>query len=225
MLNFFFYYISCIDSKSTHSVCKFPNMHADEAGNCVCNQGYYGDPNNPQIGCWTCPKKCHNLAFCAYPGTCTCAHGLYGNGVTCQFPIPKYYTLDIPKVLKTGGFYLHIHVPPILDFEPTHLYCQIGSKVFESFKYNDSIAEFIIPMYIYGYNNITVSFDSINWSPDMKRYYFQKTYNEQFIQESIPFVLALLVVVTIGTCLLHGKNAIFEKEEEILLPHKADIIE
>lgn len=202
--------------------CMYNNTYRDENNNCVCLPGYFNDPEKGINDCYTCKDGCHSMALCVHPGICICAQGLIGDGQKCWFPLPKQYVFDIPEPLETGGYNLTIKVRHPKNHIVYKLYCQIGGEIFESHSFNVTVAYFIIPMSIYGYQNITISYDKMNWSPDVKRIYFQKTYSHQFINESTPFVFALLVVVLIGTCLLHGKGAIFDKEEEIPLPHVTD---
>ena len=211
---FLFSLISSQQQETESSVkCPYNNTESTADGMCVCLPGYVSDPNNISLGCWKCNEKCHRLATCVYPGKCECNNGLNGTGLICSTPIPIHFQRVSLKALEEGGFYLEIRHEGPEEYTVPIVYIQIGSVIVKAKTFTDKIAEFDIPDSISGFQNVTISYDRLNWANEIKLWYFEKTMNNLFIAESTPFVFALVIVVLIGTCLLHGKQIIFEKEE------------
>ena len=211
MLLFSLFFIVKADDEETK--CPYPNTEITADGMCVCLPGYVSDPVNQSLGCWKCEDKCHSLATCTYPGVCQCKPGLNGTGLTCFSPVPLQFSQKLLTIRPDGGYELDIeHTCPEFYSVPV-VYLQVGSQIFKSSSFTNEKAHFKIPQTISGFKNVTISYDKINWANDVKLWYFEKTINNQFIAESTPFIFALVVVVLFGTCLLHGKQIIFEKEE------------
>lgn len=68
-------------SQSSTNCAQNNNMALDKNGNCVCKPGYFGADGNTSLGCWTCSTKCHENAYCAFPGQCVCIVGYKGDGI------------------------------------------------------------------------------------------------------------------------------------------------
>ena len=193
--------------------CHYNNTESTADGMCVCLPGYVSDPNDITLGCWKCDDKCHKLATCIYPGKCQCKDGLNGTGITCYSPIPLQFSRTALNPLEKGGYHLAIdHTCPEFYKVPM-VYLQVGSQIFKAVAFSNDKASFNIPASIQGLKNVTISYDRVNWANDVKLWYFEKPEDNLFIAESTPFVFGLVIVVLIGTCLLHGKQIIFEKEE------------
>lgn len=221
-----FFFLAASEGESEEQIkCPYNNTEITADGMCVCVPGFVSDPKNPELGCWKCADKCHPLARCMYPGECVCHQGLNGTGVNCFSAFPLSFAQKSLNTLEEGGFELTIEHKSPGAYKVPAVYIQIGHEIFISKTFTNENAKFIIPARIHGFKNVTISYDKLNWANDIKVWYFEKTMNNKFIAESTPFVFALVVIVLLGTCLMHGKQIIFEKEEEeeTILPSPQEI--
>ena len=215
MLSFLFCFVfglKPVDDEVT-TKCRYNNTESTADGKCVCLPGYVSDPKDITLGCWKCDDKCHRLATCVYPGICECKSGLNGTGLNCYLPVPLQFSRQSLTPLEKGGYNITVeHTAPENYIVPM-VYFQAGSHIYKAYIFSNDKASFYVPASITGFHNVSISYDKVNWANDVKLWYFEKSENNIFIAESTPFVFALVIVVLIGTCLLHGKQIIFEKEE------------
>jgi len=184
-------------------------------GKCVCKHGYVTDDSFTEHGCWICPNKCHSLAKCQYPGYCECSSGYFGDAHhSCLSPLPNDIAISSCNPLPDGGYRVNISYTKNGEFKVSKAYCMIGSSIYPSIEFDDSIVTCMIPMSIYGNVSISISFDMLNWPHEHLNMNLDKTRNQTFFTESFPFIAFLSIIVLIGSGMIHGKKLCFEEEEE-----------
>lgn len=146
--------------------CSSPNTVLSFTGKCVCIDGFpYGDPTSKE-GCYKCDRKCHPLATCNFPGSCTCPQLYLGDGITsCQRNIPKIKSIYPLSGPSTGGTVVTINYEYSLSDDEVvdKAFCQFGSLIVNAENVTNSTITCISPPH-----NPTPAFVSILFDPLVK---------------------------------------------------------
>lgn len=140
--------------------CSVEHTRADYRGNCVCEDGFFGDePLNEARGCWKCTPKCHPHANCEHPGVCKCRSGLVGDGVNrCEPPVP------VVTGVKNGtaGNHIKIEFTAENNFLPFNCFVRYSTSVLSCRLSSESYVE--CPLAPSGVDSFSLSFDGFNYS-------------------------------------------------------------
>ena len=220
-LSMFFFAFLALSS----SICTLPNTVEDFEGACVCEKGFVTDDSFLENGCWKCDRDCHVLAKCAYPGLCQCDAEFIGDGINeCIMPFPELIKLNNEQLLSNGERlltfgYKDMKQAVLMKIKVKSFYCKVGTLIIKANKFTSSEVQCQIPKKIKGNVNVSISYDSLNWSPQQIPVNIDDSVNIKEIQDAIPFLICLVVFMMIGIVAFYGKSLFFTlpSEEEVLI--------
>jgi hypothetical protein len=175
--------------------CSGPNTVRNLKGQCVCLRGYVGDQPLTSRGCWICRNGCHSDAVCAFPGKCKCSKGLVGDGVSaCRIPRPVMVSVAPNKApahtIVTIGYTV------TSEYDPRTGYCRFGSSVTTAQIAQKGVMTCEVPVDVYGFVKISVSFDSATWSQEIFNFEIQRN-RISGISEAPIFTIGIVAVVIV----------------------------
>lgn len=231
MAIYFSFVILFIYFINSQTKCTLPNTEEGADKKCHCKPGFITDDNFNKKGCWKCSIKCHPFAICAFQDDCRCNEEFIGDGVTfCRRPIPIIQKLLQKQLLSNGETLLTIgyqdeNIKGVQQFRAKKFFCQVDSLILKAKHFTRTELQCQIPKTIQGDTNLSISYDSYNWSKDQILVNLDNTGNMQEIIDALPFLTTLLVAMMFGILAFYGKSLFFtipEEDQENLVPDEID---
>jgi hypothetical protein len=192
--------------------CHAPNTFWDIfTGECICLPGFQTtEDHNKSDGCWRCNETCHPLAICAFPGVCQCDGKFMGNGLTsCTSPIPHLLGASGKSFLRDGSVLLSFRYSSPKKFTPREMFCKFGAKIIKSTNFTDQDVICRIPRVPPGKYIFFISFDSFHWPEVGASITLDRIVNIDEINEAIPFLVAMTVIILVAVVVDYGKRLLF----------------
>jgi hypothetical protein len=125
--------------------------------------------------------------------------------------------------MADGSLLLTILYEKPMGFTPDEMYCQFGTRIIHGRGFSGRELTCQIPKIRSGKYSLRISFDSFNWSEENLSVTFEKGMNVAEIQQSIPFLVVLTIILFLSFGIHFGNSLFFTlpQDQAVLVENHA----